>query len=375
MEKQKIIDKYIKKQISLKQLESKLHKSKSQSLKLVAKYKQVGSHAFSHGLIGQKSNHTSTISKSFEEVVVSLYREKYIGFGATLCAEYLLEYDQINFNRETLRLLLIKHKLWKPKHRKGQIIRTRREPKQYFGEMIQYDGSYHKWFGDFESCLLIAIDDNTKKIVNGLFCEDEGVNNTFIFWKEYIQKNGVPESIYLDKFSTYKNVLSDDPERLTQFQTVCRTLEIEVIHANSPQAKGRVERSFRTLQDRLVKYLAFKQVTTIEQANIELQNFIQDYNEKFSHEITKDLHIKTNIDLENLFRHRLPRKVNKDFTISYKGNCIQLIHHEGWTIIRNESVIVEVDTKNNIYIFSPKRKVYLRYETVKAKIEKRKTAL
>lgn len=375
MNKEQIIVKYIKKELSLKQLESKLHKCKSQALNLVAQYKLVGPKSLTHKLIGKQSNHVSKISKSFEETLISLYRQKYVGFGPTLCAEYLFEQDKICLNHETLRLLLIKHKLWKPKHRKGQIIRTRREPKQNYGEMIQYDGSYHKWFGDIESCLLIGIDDNTKKIVHGLFCENEGVNNTFIFWKEYIRKNGIPESIYLDKFSTYKNVLSDNPEKLTQFQTICKNLEIEVIHANSPQAKGRVERSFRTLQDRLAKYLAFKQVTTIEQANIELQNFIQLYNEKFSYEISKDIHIKTSVDLEKVFRHRLPRKVNKDFTISYKGKCIQLIHNEGWTIIRSETVVVEVDTNQSIYIFSPKRNTYLKFQDIKSILKKKTIGL
>jgi transposase-like protein len=375
MEKQQLIDKYIKKELSLKQLENKLHKGKSQTLRLVAKYKKDGQGGLIHGLIGKPSNHTSLIPKTLEDTITSLYKQNYVGFGPTLCSEYLLEQNSIDINRETLRLILIKHKLWKPKHRKGQTIRTRREPKQYYGEMIQYDGSYHKWFGNIETCLLIAIDDNSKTIMNGMFCKDEGVNNTFIFWKEYIQKNGAPESIYLDKFSTYKNVLSDDPEKLTQFQVICKELGIEVIHANSPQAKGRVERSFRTLQDRLVKYLAFKKVETIDEANIELQNFIQKYNDKFSLEITKDLHIKTNVDLEKTFRHRHARKVNKDFTISYKGKCLQLIHNEGWTIIRNESVVVEEDTDGNIYIYSPKRNVYLEYSTVKTVSERRKTAL
>ena len=170
MEKQQIIDKYINKELSLIQLENKLHKSKSQTLRIVAKYKKEGEASLKHGLIGKTSNHTSLITESFEETITNLYKQTYLGFGPTLYAEYLLEYHSININRETLRLILIKHKLWKPKQRKGQIIRTRREPKQCYGEMIQYDGSYHKWFADIWSCLLIAIDDNSKTIMNGRFC-------------------------------------------------------------------------------------------------------------------------------------------------------------------------------------------------------------
>lgn len=375
MEKQQILVKYIKKELSLEQLQSKLNKSKSQSLRIVADYKQNGARSLTHGLIGKVSNHKSKLTSNLESVIVSLYMERYHDFGPTLFSEYLESENQIKIDHETVRRILIRHKLWKPKHRKGQIIRTRREPKQYYGEMVQYDGSYHKWFGNIESCLLLAVDDSKKKIPHGNFCEDEGVNNTYIFWKEYIKKNGVPEAIYLDKFSTYKNVLSDDPEKLTQFQVICKELEIEVIHANSPQAKGRVERSFRTLQDRLVKYLAFKGVKTIEEANIELQNFIQIYNDKFSLDITKDLHVKTSVDLEKTFRHRYPRKINKDFTISYKGKCIQLIPNEGWTIIRNEAVVLEEDTNGQIYIYSPKRNVYLKYSTVKTLTGKKQIAL
>ena len=146
-------------------------------------------------------------------------------------------------------------KLWKPKSRKKSgkwhIWRAR---KDNYGEMQQFDGSYHIWFGDEESCLLLSVDDATGKITHAKFDYNEGVVAVFKFWLEYFAKNGLPLSIYLDKFSTYKvnhKNATDNKNMITQFQRASNQTGFKLIFANSPQAKGRVEIMNKTLQDRL----------------------------------------------------------------------------------------------------------------------------
>jgi len=137
--------------------------------------------------------------------------------------------------------------------------------------MLQYDGSYEYWFEDRNKkyCLLASIDDSTSKVW-AKFDEHEGVKPTFSFWREYIEENGKPYSIYVDKFSTYSmnhKIAKENPDTLTQFERAMKELNIAVIHAHSPQAKGRVENLFKTLQDRLIKELRLQNISTIDKAN------------------------------------------------------------------------------------------------------------
>ncbi len=176
--------------------------------------------------------------------------------------------------------------LWQPKPRKRvkhkHLWRAR---KDNFGEIEQFDGSYHHWFGKEESCLLLAVDDATGKITHARFDYNEGVVAVFKFWIEYFKKNGRPVAIYLDKFSTYKinhrNAV-DDKDLITQFERATKEIGIKLITANSPQAKGRVERMNKTLQDRLAKELRLAKITTIERANEFLKIYIPLFNSKFA---------------------------------------------------------------------------------------------
>ena len=224
-----------------------------------------------HGSKGKNPPNITPSSVS-KKVTVFFGQKKHQDFGPTFAQEKLANIG-VSMNPETLRLLMIKKKLWNPKPRCGpQIVRKWRERKDCSGELVQFDGSYHDWFenGD-EECLLAAIDDATGRIVHAVFDDDEGVFAVFRFWLAYVEAYGRPVAIYLDKFSTYKvnhkNAV-DNAEFITQFQRAMRELDIRVICANSPQAKGRVERLFGTLQDRMVKEMRLRDMKTQDEANL-----------------------------------------------------------------------------------------------------------
>ena len=165
--------------------------------------------------------------------------------------------------------------------------------------MQQFDGSYHVWFGDEESCLLLSVDDATGKITYAKFDINESVKAVFKFWLEYFSKNGLPLSIYLDKFSTYKinhkNAV-DNKDMITQFERAMNQVGVKPITAHSPEAKGRVERMNGTLQDRLVKELKLAGITTRGKANEFLKEYIPKFNAKFAvaPNRRKNLHKKIN---------------------------------------------------------------------------------
>ena len=289
-------------------------------------------------------------------------KEKYYDFGPTLACEKLEENHNIKTNKETVRQLMINLELWKVKSKKKNkhwhVWRARRDN---YGEMQQFDGSYHPWLEDKaeEMCLLLSVDDATGKITYAKFDYNEGVEAVFKFWLEYIDKNGFPLSVYLDKFSTYKvnhkNAV-DNKELITQFQRATRQVGIELITAHSPQAKGRVERMFETLQDRLVKEMRLANINTIEQANEFLIEYIPKFNAKFavSPNRRKDLHKKvtkqTKDQLPQIFSIQKQRKVNNDYTIRFENDYLQLEQEQPTTVYKKDTIIMEKHLDGSIKI-------------------------
>jgi hypothetical protein len=192
--------------------------------------------------------------------IIALLHKHYYDFWPRHAAEKLDELHGIVRDPKTIRQIMIDEGLWKPKRGKKKTEhRQWRQRKAHLGEMEQFDGSYHPWFEDRlpgEQCLLLSVDDATSKITHAQFDEHEGVFPVFGFWLEYLSVHGKPMAIYVDKFSTYSmnhKLAKENPDTLTQFQRALRELRIEPILANSPQAKGRVETTFGTLQNRLIK--------------------------------------------------------------------------------------------------------------------------
>ena len=292
-----------------------------------------------HGLKGQPSNNRMPDKET--EKIEKLLREKYSDFGPTFAAEKLSELHDIDRDAKTVRRILISLKLFMPRRVRTKVVhrfwRMRRSMK---GELVQFDGSYHDWFdgrgGITEACLLLAIDDATGDILDAQFAPHEGVLPVMGFWLGYAAIHGIPQAVYLDRFSTYSmnmKIAAENPDTLTQFERAAKDVGMKVIHAHSPQAKGRVENAFGTLQDRLIKEMRLKNVRSVEEANIFLRrSFIPSYNRKFGKTPTKpgDLHRKpTERELKDvlpyIFCRKETRVVRNDFTLPYKKTWFQLL--------------------------------------------------
>lgn len=315
----------------------------------------------------------NTVSK---KVTVFFEQKKHQDFGPTFAQEKLVNIG-VSMNSETLRLLMIKKKIWKPHLRRGpQIVREWRERKECFGELVQFDGSYHDWLetGD-EKCLLAAIDDATGRIVHAVFEDDEGVHAVFRFWKAYVEAYGRPVAIYLDKFSTYKvnhkNAV-DNADFITQFRRAMNEFDIRVICANSPEAKGRVERLFGTLQDRMVKEMRLANMKMRREANLYMyEQYIPDHNKRFSVPAKKgvDAHRLLSDDLKarlsSIFSVQSKRKVNNDYTIQFKTQWFQLEDTQDTTLYKRDEVIVEERLDGTTHIRF--KETYLKYRVLPAR--------
>ncbi len=315
-------------------------------------------------------SHNATDDTIVKKVTAFFEQKKHRDFGPTFAQEKLAHIG-IDMNTETLRLLMIKKDLWKPRPRRGpQIVREWRERKENFGELVQFDGSYHDWFENgWEECLLAAIDDATGRIVRAVFEDNEGVLAVFRFWLAYMEAYGRPVAIYLDKFSTYKvnrkNAV-DNSEFMTQFERAMKELDIQIICANSPEAKGRVERLFGTLQDRLVKEMRLADVKTRDDGNrFVCKEYIPDHNKRFGvpaktennmhRPLSDDLRIK----LLSIFSVQSKRKVNNDYTIQFKTHWYQLEATQKTVVYKRDEVIVEERLDGTIRIRL--KSVYLEY--------------
>lgn len=353
--------------------------NKEASIRLGLKVRQIqrikravekqGTEGAMHKSKGRTSSN-ATNKTTVKKTVDFLKQKKHQDFGPTFAQEKLLALG-VEMNKETLRLLMIKKDLWKPHPRRGpQIVREWRERKERFGELVQFDGSYHDWFeNDSEECLLAAIDDATSKIVKAVFEDNEGVFAVFRFWLSYVEAYGLPVAIYLDKFSTYKvnhkNAV-DNKEFMTQFERAMTELGVQVICANSPEAKGRVERLFGTLQDRMVKEMRLADVKKRDEANrFVCEKYLPDHNAKFNvlAKNTNDAHRPLSDDLRvklpSIFSIQSRRKVNNDYTIQFKTRWYQLEAAQKTSVYKRDEVIVEERLDGTVHIRL--KAVYLEY--------------
>lgn len=282
-----------------------------------------------------------------------LLRERYSDFGPTFAAEKLDDCHGIHLSKERVRQLMIELGLWKAKRKKeNSQYRSWRPRKEWFGQLEQFDGSYHRWFegrGE-ECCLLASIDDATGQITWAEFGQSESVAEVSAFWKGYAEERGKPSAIYLDKFSTYKinhKNARDNHELTTQFQRMMRQLDIELITAHSPEAKGRIERLFETLQDRLVKELRLAGISTIPAANEFLETYIPKFNGQFGVAAAEegDLHRPLSEtekkNLSAIFSVQSTRRVMNDFTIRFENQWLQLEKAQLCLVCRNDIVLIE----------------------------------
>lgn len=312
---------------------------------------------------GQPSH--NRIPESERKMIARLLTEKYPDFSATFAAEKLKKHDKIDRDPKTIRAIQEEAGLVEP--RKNPVrdkYRSWRQRRSAFGEMEQFDGSYHDWFegrgGITEACLLASIDDATGKVTKAEFAPHEGVFPVFAFWRQYLETHGKPRSVYMDKFSTYKMnsaAAKLNPDLKTQFQRAMETLQIEPIFAHSPQAKGRVERFFETAQDRLVKEMRLAGISTVEEANrFLIEVFIPAFNERFSVAPASEANLHQPLSaherkaLSSVFSRQETRIVNNDFTISFQNQWLQLTEHQPVTVCKKDEVTVEEHLDHTIHI-------------------------
>jgi hypothetical protein len=307
--------------------------SERQIRRIVKRIGAEGDRGIQHRSRGKESNR-KTPGKLVDRVT-RLYREKYQGFGPTLTAEKLLELDGIAISKETVRTWLIEAGQWQ-KGRKVRTHRQWRERKAFSGEMLQLDGSHHDWFaGRRLKCVLMAYIDDATSRVYGRFYEYEGTIPAMDSFKRYIRKYGIAMSIYMDKHTTYKSPAEPTIEDeingtmpLSEFGRALTELGVKIIHAHSPQAKGRIERLFNTLQDRLVKEMTLRGINTIEEANKYLDTYLSVHNKRFAVKAKEreDLHreVPLGLNLDKILCIRTPRTLRNDFTIAHNRKLYQI---------------------------------------------------
>lgn len=303
-----------------------------QTKRLTKRYKYQGAEGLIHLNRGKPSNRrmSDKIKNAVREIIV---REEFNGFGPTLLQETLEEEYGIKLSREWLRIKMIEEGRWQPKKVKKNKAHPRRKRRSRRGELIQLDGSYEYWFEDrgFRCCLLVMIDDATSEIMAMRFVEHETTQHYFEIMKEYISRYQRPLALYSDRHSIFKVSKGEAKEtdiRQSQFERAMKDLGIEMIHARSPQAKGRVERANGILQDRLIKKMRRQGISTIKEGNEFLEAYRKEHNSKFANqaENPEDAHIEMlpSMDLDGILAIRDKRKIQKNLEVQYQNTIYQL---------------------------------------------------
>lgn len=230
---------------------------------------------------GQRSNRK--IDDGIRQAVLDLVRQRYSDFGPELAREHLASKHGFIHSTETLRCWMIEAGLWTPKKRRAPRVHSPRQRRACLGELVQIDGSHHDWFeGRAPKCCLIAfIDDATGRVLGGRFEATETTEGYLGVLQRYVSEHGAPLALYSDRHSIFTKHDSEDPKP-TQFERALLQLNIESICAHSPQAKGRVERLFQTLQDRMCKAMRLANISSMEEANMWLATYLSEHNARFA---------------------------------------------------------------------------------------------
>lgn len=291
--------------------------------RLVRRYSSEGAGGLISKKRGQPSNHQ--LATGVGNLALSIIRERYADFGPTLVCEKLHEYHQLNLSKETVRQLMTDVGLWIPRRLRAGKIYQPRNRRSCLGELVQIDGSDHAWFEDrAPSCtVLVYVDDATSQLLYLHFTFSESTFSYFEATRSYLERHGKPLALYSDKAtvfrSNHKNAIGGDG--VTQFARVLYELNIDLICANSSQAKGRVERMNLSLQDRLVKELRLQGISSMTAANAWVPIFIADYNKRFAKPARNDFNahrpLRADEDLDLIFTVREARRVSKCMTLQY----------------------------------------------------------
>ncbi len=298
--------------------------SERQVYRLLKAFKNGGAASLAHRHRGRRSN--NRISLTIKDEVLALIRKNYADFGPTLAAEQLAERHGIKLSRETLRSWMIDAGIWLPRAERKRFHQPRHR-REHVGELIQIDGSEHAWFEDRgpKCSLLVFIDDATSILMELMFVTSESTFSYFDALERYLRFHGKPVAFYSDKHTIFRvaKAESADGDGITQFGRALSSLNIEILCANTSQAKGRVERAHKTLQDRLVKELRLEGIADIDAANAFLEDFKQRYNARFAKPPANDKNLHrplTEMDrLDDILCWRETRKVSRQLVVNYNS--------------------------------------------------------
>ena len=321
-----------------------LRLSYRQTKRAWSRYQAAGDAGLVHRGRGRASNRQSSVKT--KEKVLALYRERYSDFGPTLAAEYLAKEDGVAVRVTTLRRWLLQAGLWE-RCRKRRVHRRRRERRSRVGELVQLDGSHHDWFEGRRvvpitdvayagwAVLMVMIDDATGRVF-ARFYENESWHSASDVFRQYVSRYGLPRGLYVDQHGIYRadreptseEILGDE-RPATQFGRAMSELDVELILAHSPQAKGRVERMNSTLQDRLVKALRHAGISDLSSANRFLdEQFLAELNGRFtvSASTSEDSHrlVPSELDLARILSLQEERVVQNDWTVRWQNRILQL---------------------------------------------------
>ena len=321
--------------------------SDRQIRRMIRRIREEGDEGICHRSRGKASNHG--IPKRVKERVLKLFREEYHDFNLAHATEKLFEVHGLTINDETLRLWLNEAGI-AYKKRKVKKHRQRRERKAYFGELVQIDGSHHDWFeGRGPACCLFVFIDDASNRTFMRFSPAETILEALTALRLYVERFGIPEQIYADRKNIFYH--STTP---TDFARAFSVLGGEMIFANSPQGKGRVERANRTHQDRLVKALRERKISTIEHANRFLeQEYLTLHNNRFSHgDGLPDVHRPVgNRTLENIICLETSRSVRYDMTFQYHGTFYQIHRSTRLLPMPRQSVTIRQWLDGTMHVF------------------------
>ena len=331
-----VIENTIEGYLNVDQAAEELHLCRRQIFRLKNALKEKGVEGLIHGNRGRASSRR--IDNQVRDTIEYLYRGKYDGFNLSHFTEMLEEREGVVISRETVRRILLEKGSYEKKKRYPKH-RSWREPRPKEGMMLQFDTSDHDWLeGRGPNIKLIGgIDDATKDVPWAKFAYQDSVEENMATFKEIVNKKGIPLSVYVDKDSKFittrhggLHVRIKEHQEKTQMARAWEELGINAIFADSPQGKGRIERLWRTFQDRLVSELRLEGISTLEEANEYLHSvFLSKYNKKFTREPkVKEIAyrvIPKEMDLDRIFCIKEERRVQGDNTISYKGRRYQIL--------------------------------------------------
>ena len=366
----KVLEMVAQGQMTLKAAAVMLGVSYRQSKRLYAAYREAGDTGLVHGNYGRRSNnHTAEF---ILKKAVEVYRKRYNDFGPTFASEKLAEEEGIQISVSVLRRLLIASGDWKGL-RQAKEYRSRRERRERFGELVQFDGSHHKWFEERgRACCLMTMIDDARNIRLSRFFEQETIEAAMTVFSCWIRSYGIPEALYCDKKNAF--VLTREPtdeellagiiEPKSHFGRACEKLGVTVIAANSPQAKGRVERNHGVDQDRLVKELRLAGISTIAEANRFLEKiYLPKMNRKFSRLAAKpeDAHVSLgNVNLKDIMCLEYERTVANNYVIRFETRLFQILKTKNPLPMPKDKVLVRIQLDGSLSIIWKKSKLLIK---------------